>query len=159
MMGVETTLPSEPGLLTVKVPPEMSSVPSSPARARYEVVDAAGQAGDVQLVGVGDDGPIRASSRSTATPMFMRFLRTMRSPSHTEFSTGFLFEALDDGLHDERQVGELHASRSTNALAQRDEPTHIHLDHRPCVRGLALAGGHVVCDGRRCPWVWTLSPS
>src|SRR5215217_4611891 len=37
----------------------------------------------------GMTGTTRASSRSTATPMFTRFLRMMRSPSHTEFNTGF----------------------------------------------------------------------
>src|SRR5215212_341321 len=123
----------------------------SGAGALYEVVYPAGQAGDVQLVGVGDDGydqgvfqvdghaDVHALPEDDAVPI----------PHGVEH--GIFLEALDDGLHDERQVGELHALAFHESgllpLTQRDEPTHVHLDHRPCVRGLALAGGHAVRDG------------
>ena len=37
----------------------------------------------------GMTGTIRASSRSTAMPMLISLRRTILSPSHTEFRTGF----------------------------------------------------------------------
>src|SRR5215203_5001894 len=116
----------------------------SSAGATHEVVDLAGEPEDVQLVGAGDHGhyegvfevdghaDVYALSQDYAVPV----------PDRVEY--GILFEALDDRLYYERQVGELYAfaicERLFVPLTQRGEPAHVNLDHGPSVRGLALAG-------------------
>src|SRR5215208_2930575 len=123
----------------------------SGAGALYAVVDAAGQAGDVQLVGVGDDGYDQGVFQVDGYADVYALPEDDAVPVPHGVQHGIFSEALYDGLHDEGEVGELHALAFHKSgllpLAQRDEPTHIHLDHRPRVRGLTFAGGHAIRDG------------
>src|SRR5918994_791792 len=123
----------------------------SGAGALYEVIDSAGQAGDVQLVGVGDNGYDQGVFQVDGQANIHALPEDDAVPVPHGVQHGILFEAFHDGLHDERQVGKLHALALHESgllpFAQRDEPTHVHLDHRPCVRRLAFAGGHAVRDG------------
>src|SRR5215218_4364801 len=121
------------------------------AGAPHQVVDLAGEPEDVQLVGARDDGhdqgvfevyghaDIYALSQDYAVPV----------PHGVEY--GIRFEALDDGLYYERQVGELYALALGEGvflpLAQGDEPAHVYLYHGPGVRSLAFARGHAVGYG------------
>ena len=101
--------PSEPGLLTVKVAPCRSSRLSLPLRAfRTIVAEGAGDAGDAQLVGVAQDGDDQAvRRRETAMPRLYWRWRVMlvAGPGGVELGDGA--QAGQDGLDEERQVGEL----------------------------------------------------
>src|ERR671910_64431 len=123
----------------------------SSAGAPHEVVDLAGEPEDVQLVGVGDhgydEGVFEVDGHADVYALSQDYAVSV--PDRVE--DGILFEALDDRLYYEGQVGELHALTLCECLflplAQGDEPAHVHLDHGPGVRGLALARRHAVGYG------------
>ena len=133
-----------PGLFTVNVPPDMSSVPSCLARARFTMSSIL-RARPTMLSSSASrmTGTTRApSSRSTATPTLICLRSKILSPSHTELRTGCSL-SLHRGLDDERKVGQLDSlalgERFLLLLAQRGETRHVHLDQRPGVRYLRLA--------------------
>ena len=115
----------------------------SGAGAPHEVVDLAGEPEDVQLVGVGDDGHDEGVFEVDGHADVYALSQDYAVPVPDGVEDGILFEALDDRLYYERQVGELHALALGEGgllpLAQGGEPAHVHLDHGPGVRGLALA--------------------
>src|SRR5829696_2776368 len=108
-------------------------------RALHDVVYPAGEADDVEFVGVPDDGDYEGS-----------LLQVYRDPDADlppqndpvpvphGVEDRLLLEVLHGGLDDERQVRELDALALGKGrllpLAQRREARHVHLDQRPGVR-------------------------
>src|SRR5215203_5697209 len=117
MTGVEATLPRAPGLFTVNVPPEMSSVPSCLARARFtrsSILRARPTMFSSSAPRM--TGTIRApSSRSTATPTLTCLRSTILSPSHTELRTGCSLRASTAALTMNGRYVSLTPSRSAKA--------------------------------------------
>src|SRR5215204_1055659 len=104
----------------------------------HEVVDLAGEPEDVQLVGVGDhghdEGVFEVDGHADVYALSQDY--AVLVPDRVEY--GILFEALDDRLYYERQVGELYAFAIYERLfvprTQRGEPAHVNLDHGPDMR-------------------------
>ncbi len=152
MMGVEATLPRDPGLLTVKVPPETSSGPSSSApRAPDRVVYPAGEARDVQLVGAGDDRHDQGVLEVNGDADVDLSPQDDPLPVPHGVQDRVLLEPLYRRRDDEGQIGELHALPPLEGhllrLPQRHETCDVDLDEGPGVRYLPLAQRHPVRYG------------
>src|SRR5918994_1123719 len=107
------------------------------------VVDLTGEPEDVQLVGVGNDGHDEGVFEVDGHTDIYALSEDYAVPVPDRVEDRILFEALDDRLYYERQVGELYVFAFCEGglltLAQGGETAHVHLDHGPGVRGLALA--------------------
>ena len=112
MIGVSNRAPRLPVLVTVKVPPLSSSGRELVrARALGEVGDASGQAGDVQVAGVADDGHEQPAIAVDGDAEVLGVEVGDGALGHVERGVHLreLLECLDRGLAEERQEGQLDA--------------------------------------------------